>query len=175
MKLIEHPITFRLFLTVWNQAQRMTTPQVHLNMADWLQARWEAGDRRLLLMAFRSCGKSSVIGVFAAWLLYANPDLRILVLAAEGSLARKMVRNVRRIIEKHSFTAHLVPEGVDQWAGGTVHGGAATGVARSVDDGAGDGCEYHGGPRGCDYLRRCRGAEDGRHGGEAREVAGKTG
>ncbi|MDB5491194.1 MAG: hypothetical protein JWO78_1043 [Micavibrio sp.] len=117
MKLIEHPIAFRLFLIAWNQAQGMTSPKVHRDMADWLHARWESGDRRLLLMAFRSCGKSSVVGVFAAWLLYACPDLRILVLAAEGSLARKMVRNVRKIIEKHPLTGHLVPANAEQWAG----------------------------------------------------------
>ena len=117
MKSVSHPVEFRLFLIAWNRAQGMSTPGVHLRMADWLQARWRAGDRRLLLMAFRSCGKSSVIGMFAAWLLYANPDLRILVLAAEGSLARKMVRNVRRMIEKHPLTRHLVPEKVEQWAG----------------------------------------------------------
>lgn len=117
MKTLAHPVAFRLFLVVWNRMQGMSTPGVHLRIADWMQARWQAGDRRLLLMAFRSCGKSTLTGVFAAWLLYANPDLRILVLAAEGTLARKMVRNVRRMIERHPLTPHLVPKSADQWAG----------------------------------------------------------
>lgn len=111
------PIEFRLFLVVWNRIQSQTTPNVHLRMADWLQARWMTGDHRLLLMAFRSCGKSTIVGVFAAWLLYQGPDLRILVLAAEGTLARRMVRNVRRIIERHPLTVHLKPGNADQWAG----------------------------------------------------------
>ena len=67
------------------------------------------------MMAFRSCGKSSLIGLFCAWVLWRNPDLRILVLAADLALARKMVRNVKRIIEKHPLAKHLKPMRLDQW------------------------------------------------------------
>lgn len=113
-----HPrIDFRLFLIMWNRQQGQATPPIHLHMASWLQDNWMRQDKRLLLMAFRSCGKSSIIGVFAAWLLFVQPDLRILVLAAESLLARRMVRNVRRIIERHSLTQHLKPARADQWAG----------------------------------------------------------
>lgn len=108
---------FRLFLIVWNRQQGQATPLVHLRMATWLQEKWFAGEKRLLLMAFRSCGKSTITGLFAAWLLLLHPDLRILVLAAESILARRMVRNVRRIIERHPLTAHLKPARADQWAG----------------------------------------------------------
>jgi hypothetical protein len=66
-------------------------------------------------MAFRSCGKSTIIGLFAAWLLLHDSNLRILVLSADTLLARKMVRNVKRIIERHPLTAHLKPERLDQW------------------------------------------------------------
>lgn len=117
MSEMHHPVDFRLFLIVWNKTQAQATPPIHLRMADWLQARWLAGDTRLLLMAFRSGGKSTITGIFAAWLLYARPDLRILVLAAAENLAKKMVRNVRKIIERHPLTAHLKPQKPDQWAG----------------------------------------------------------
>lgn len=110
-------VDFKIFLILWNRMQGQATPAVHLRMAQWLQASWEAGDTRLLLMAFRSCGKSTIVGLFAAWLFYRNADLRILVLAAEGTLARRMVRNVRRIIERHPLTADLKPDNPDQWAG----------------------------------------------------------
>lgn len=110
-------VDFKIFLILWNRMQNQATPAVHLRMAEWLQARWNAGDTRLLLMAFRSCGKSTIVGLFAAWIFYINPDLRILVLAAEGTLARRMVRNVRRIIERHPLTRHLKPDNPDQWAG----------------------------------------------------------
>ena len=110
-----NPMAFRLFVVLWNQRQGLATPSVHLFMATWLESAWRAGDKRLLLMAFRSCGKSTLVGLFAAWLLYTNPDLRILVVAAETSLARRMVRNVRRIIERHPLTQNLKPKNADQW------------------------------------------------------------
>ncbi|MBX2834752.1 MAG: phage terminase large subunit [Micavibrio sp.] len=106
---------FTDFLQNWNTEMRQDTPQIHLKMARWLERRWEAGDKRLLMMAFRSAGKSTITGVFCAWLLYQNPNLRILVLAAEGALAKKMVRNVKRIIERHPNCAELKPEKRDQW------------------------------------------------------------
>ncbi len=75
-------------------------------------------DKRLLLMAFRACGKSTLVGLYCAWLLYRDPNLRILVLAADLDLARKMVRNIKRIIEKHPVCRPLIPSRKDQWAAG---------------------------------------------------------
>lgn len=105
-----------LFAVVWNQMQNQTTPAIHLRILRWLEASWKVSDTRLLLMAFRSCGKSTLVGIFCAWLFYRNPDLRIMVLAADDMLARKMVRNVRRILERHPLTCGLIPQKADQWA-----------------------------------------------------------
>ena len=110
------PVTFLEFVVVWNAAQGLGTPKLHKAMATWLEARRAAGDTRLLLLAFRASGKSTLIGLFCAWLLLCDPDLRILVLAAESDLAAKMVRNVRRILERHPFTPHLKPRRLEQWA-----------------------------------------------------------
>jgi hypothetical protein len=108
---------FRQFLWLWNRAQGMATPALHLEIAGWLEARWRQGDRRLLLLVFRGAGKSTLLGVFVAWLLLGRPELRILVLAAEQELARKMVRTVRRTIERHPLTRALIPKRPEQWAG----------------------------------------------------------
>jgi len=94
----------------------METPALHRRIARWLNARWRAGDRQLVLQAFRASGKSTIVGVFCAWLLFRHPDQRILVLAAEQDLATKMVRNVKRVIERHPLTAGLKPDRADQWA-----------------------------------------------------------
>jgi hypothetical protein len=110
------PITFCQFVWLWNRYQGQPTPELHLAIAEWLGHSWQAGDRRLLLMVFRSAGKSTLVGIFCAWLLRNDPNLRILVLAAEQDLARKMVRNVKRIIERHPLTRGLVPKRRDQWA-----------------------------------------------------------
>lgn len=109
------PLSFAVFVAAWNRVQGQRTPEIHLRIARWLESSWNKGDRRLLLMAFRSCGKSTLIGLFCAWLLWRNPDLRILVMAADLALARKMVRNVKRIIEKHPLTKQLKPARQDQW------------------------------------------------------------
>jgi len=107
---------FKLFLVLWNQQQNMKTPILHLNIAGWLEEAWKNRDTRLLLMAFRSAGKSTLVGLFCGWLLYRNPNLRILVLAADFTLAKKMVRNVKRTIENHLLTKNMKPASLDQWA-----------------------------------------------------------
>lgn len=110
------PVDFSDFVATWNRSQNLTTPTLHVEICRWLADRWAAGDRELLLLAFRDSGKSTLVGLFSAWLLHQNPDLRILVLAADFALARKMVRNVKRIIERHPETAGLKPPQRDQWA-----------------------------------------------------------
>lgn len=107
---------FAAFVWIWNNRQGQQTPKLHLKIASWLAERWECGDRQLLLLAFRSSGKSTLVGLFCAWLLFQNPNLRILVLAGDFALAKKMVRNVKRIIERHPLTPRLKPPRADQWA-----------------------------------------------------------
>lgn len=106
---------FPLFLAAWNASQRLTTPRIHMKIAKWLATSCKEPNPRLLLMAFRSCGKSTLVGVFCAWLLVQQPDTRILVLSADLALARKMVRNVKRIIERHPLAKGLKPDRLDQW------------------------------------------------------------
>ncbi len=108
-------ISFKIFLALWNRAQGQQTPALHFRMAHWLESAWARRDTRLLLQAFRSSGKSTIAGLFAAWLLYRQPALRILVLAADMALARKMVRNVKKIIERHPLTRGMKPARADQW------------------------------------------------------------
>lgn len=109
-------LPFPVFVALWNEVQKLSTPDLHFDIASWLAGRWDGGDRELLLMAFRNSGKSTLVGLFAAWLLACNPDLRILVLAADHQLAVKMVRNVRRILERHPLTQGLKPRAAEEWA-----------------------------------------------------------
>jgi hypothetical protein len=111
-----YDLSFPQFVWLWNRSENQTTPQLHLDIAEWLGERWLNGDRRLLLLCFRSAGKSTLIGMFCAWLLCNQPNLRILVLSAEHDLAKKMVRNVKTIIERHPLTSQLIPERNLQWS-----------------------------------------------------------
>lgn len=107
---------FALFLSLWNASQNYKTPGIHFRIAIWLQKCWEHGQRRLVLQAFRASGKSTLAGIFVAWLLTRDPDLRILVLSAEATLAEKMVRTIRKVIERHPLTKAIKPNNPDQWA-----------------------------------------------------------
>jgi phage terminase large subunit-like protein len=113
---------FRIYLEQWNATthQNFTTPLIHQEMAKWLMESSSHGKRLLRMMAFRGAGKSTIIALYLAWRLSVNPDLRVLLLAADLSLAIKMARNVRRIIEKHPLSYAVNPTNknkkIDQWA-----------------------------------------------------------
>jgi hypothetical protein len=112
----EPPADLLEFVWVWNTHLRQATPPVHRRVLRWLDARRQAEDGRLLLMAFRGCGKSTLVGLYCAWLLARWPETRILVIAADHQLATKMVATARRIIERHPLCAHLVPQQAEAWA-----------------------------------------------------------
>jgi hypothetical protein len=113
---LSRAILFPQFVNKWNSLQGRGTPALHIEMADWLGTSWTNEDKRLLLMVFRDAGKSTLVGLYCAWLLARDSDLRILVLSAESTLATKLTRNVRRIIERHPMTKHLMPDRREQWA-----------------------------------------------------------
>ncbi len=108
------PADLTEFAWVWNRLQGLGTPPVHRRILSWMQA--EAPARRLLLLAFRGCGKSSLLGLHCAWTLYRQPETRILVVSAEHSLAARLVGHVRQIIERHPLCRPLLPEDRASWA-----------------------------------------------------------
>lgn len=110
-------IGFFEFIYLWLHIQGLKVPKHQRRMAKWLEHVCDnASERRGLLMAFRNSGKSTIVGLFCAWVLFRHNSLRILVLAADYALAKKMVRNVKRIIEQHPLTKGLKPSRLDQWA-----------------------------------------------------------
>lgn len=110
-------IDFFEFVYVWFRLQGMKVPRHQKIIARWLSSLWfSEGGRQALLMAFRNSGKSTLVGLFCAWILYRRNSARILVVAADHSLAKKMVRNVKRIIEQHPLAKGLKPGKLDQWA-----------------------------------------------------------
>ena len=109
-------VSFRQYVWLWNRLQGLTTPALHLEIAGWLEEAWRHGDERLLLMVFRDAGKSTLVGLFCTWLLGVDPNLRILVVAAEQALATKMVRNVRGVLERHPLAKALLAPANGSWA-----------------------------------------------------------
>lgn len=109
-------VDFPEFVWIWNRQQGLTLPALHLRMARWLSSHWKQDDQELALLAFRNSGKSTLVGLFSAWLLLEDPNLRMLVLAADFALAKKMARNIKRVIERHPLTKGLKPKRTDHWA-----------------------------------------------------------
>lgn len=109
-------LSFAEFVCAWNAEHGRPTPDLHLRIARWLDACRQRGDRKLLLMVFRNAGKSTLVGMFCAWLLGRDPNLRLLVLSAEAGLATKMTRNIRRLIERHALLRQLLPTRREEWA-----------------------------------------------------------
>ena len=108
--------SFVHFVWLWNWLQFRGTPDLHTEIAGWLDGAHERQRRELLLMVFRDAGKSTLVGLYCAWLLFRDPDLRILVISADHELACKMTRNVRTILQLHPHTAHLLPPEASEWA-----------------------------------------------------------
>lgn len=108
-------LSFPEFALLWQRWQGQATPAVHRRIIAWLAGRLAEGERRLLLLAFRNCGKSTLLGLLAAWLLHRDPDHRILVLAAEQALATKLSRFARQVVERHPACAPLRGKGAGLW------------------------------------------------------------
>ncbi len=110
-------LTLIEFVWIWMQMQNLSVPAHHKKMCRFL---WDIyhtkSDKNALLMAFRNSGKSTIIGLFCAYVLWRNPNTRILILSADHELAKKMVRNIKRIIEKHPLTKELKPTRKEEWA-----------------------------------------------------------
>lgn len=88
----------------------------HLNLPSptWIQrdiGRYlQYGPPRLIIMAFRGVGKSFVTSAFVLWLLYRNPQLKILVVSASKERADSFSTFTRRLIEEVPILHHLKPD-----------------------------------------------------------------
>ena len=107
-------------MDVWNRCINMTTPTHHKKIMEFLVDVLENAPHRGLLAAFRHSGKSTVVGIFAACVLYTNPNARILILSAESGLAARMVNHVRNILENHPLCVDMVPKNKKEWASGRI-------------------------------------------------------
>ena len=103
------------FIWIWDRIQKLRLPRHHREIASFLEELKHKKENGLL-MAFRNSGKSTLVGLFGAWILYQNPNERILILSADHGLAKKMVHHIKQIIEHHPLTKHLIPDNLDEWA-----------------------------------------------------------
>jgi len=111
---------FYRFLDEWNRILGFKTPAHHREIMKFLYDILCDSPHRGLLMAFRHSGKSTVVGIFAACVLYLRPQTRILILSAESGLSSRMVSHIRHIIENHPFCVEMIPANKKEWANGRI-------------------------------------------------------
>lgn len=68
------------------------------------------GPTRLIIMAFRGVGKSFVTSAFVLWLLYRNPQLKIMVVSASKERADSFSTFTRRLIDEVPILGFLKPD-----------------------------------------------------------------
>lgn len=103
------------FLDKWNELLGFQTPNHHKQIMRFLIDVLTQEPHRGLLNAFRHSGKSTVVGIFAACVLYHNPETRILILSAESGLASRMVSHIKNILENHPFCTDILPDVKKEW------------------------------------------------------------
>ncbi|MDR0449155.1 MAG: phage terminase large subunit [Rickettsiales bacterium] len=118
------------FINAWNELLGMETPPHHLEMTRFfVKTIFEKSSPRSegcpkggvvfnrgLMMCFRHSGKSSVVGIMAAWFLTIKPQARVLILSAEQTLSSRMVSHIKNIIENHPACKDMVPMVKKEWA-----------------------------------------------------------
>ena len=103
------------FMDAWNKILGFETPKHHRQIMQFLVDVFNNEPHRGLLNAFRHSGKSTVVGIFAACVLYHRPQTRILILSAESNLASRMVSHVKNILENHPFCDDILPDVKKEW------------------------------------------------------------
>ena len=103
------------FLYEWNKVLGFQTPKHHEQIMRFLIDVFNNEPHRGLLNAFRHSGKSTVVGVFAACVLYHKPQTRILILSAETGLASRMVSHIKNILENHPWCEDILPDVKKEW------------------------------------------------------------
>jgi len=103
------------FLYEWNRVLGFKTPKHHEQIMHFLVDVFNMEQHRGLLNAFRHSGKSTVVGVFAACVLYYKPETRILILSAETGLASRMVSHIKNILENHPLCGDILPDVKKEW------------------------------------------------------------
>lgn len=98
---------FRVFLAqVWHFLRLPSPTVVQNDIAKWLQ---NPGNGKLVLSAFRGVGKTYITAAFVVWLLFLNPDLKILVVSANEQYATKFSKFVKKIIYGMPMLENLHP------------------------------------------------------------------
>jgi len=94
---------------VWTHINLPRATPIQKDIAHTLQE----GHRRILIEAFRGCGKTYLTGAYATWRLLRNPNEKILIVSASGTHATAISTFIHKLLHTIPLLAHLRP-GIDQ-------------------------------------------------------------
>lgn len=99
---------FRNFLfLIWKHLNLPPPTEVQYDIGSYLQH----GPKRLVIEAFRGVGKSWITSAFVCWVLYCDPQTKILVVSASKERADAFSTFTKRLITEVPFLQHLAPKG----------------------------------------------------------------
>jgi hypothetical protein len=102
---------FKVFLTlVWVELNLPKPTRAQLAIADYLQH----GPKRLQIAAFRGVGKSWITAAFVLWVLFNDPDKKIMVISASKERADNFSIFCQKLIIDISWLNFLGPKDSDQ-------------------------------------------------------------
>ena len=95
---------FRKFLfLVWKTLNLPDPTPIQYDMGSYLQN----GPRRCVVEAFRGIGKSWITSAYVVWLLYCDPQHKVLVVSASKERADAFSTFTKRLINEIEILAHL--------------------------------------------------------------------
>jgi len=102
---------FKVFLTlVWRELDLPKPTRAQLCIADYLQH----GPKRLQISAFRGVGKSWITAAFVLWVLFNDPDKKIMVISASKERADNFSIFCQKLIIDIPWLNFLGPKSDDQ-------------------------------------------------------------
>ncbi len=105
---------FKIFLqALWQQLDLPSPTRAQYAIADYLQH----GPKRLQIQAFRGVGKSWITGAFVLWVLFNNPEKKIMIISASKERADNMSIFLQKLIIETPWLSHLRPKSDDaRWS-----------------------------------------------------------
>lgn len=98
---------FKLFLFfIWQHLNLPHPTKIQYDIADYLQY----GEKRIIIEAFRGVGKSFITSAFVVWLLYRDPQLKIMVVSASKERSDAFSQFTKRLISEVPWLKHLEPK-----------------------------------------------------------------
>ena len=90
---------------MWMYLRLPEPTPVQYDIAYYLQH----GEQRTIIQAFRGVGKSYITSAYCIWLLYWNPDIKILVVSSGRDRAEAFTQFVLQVITDWDIVSHLEP------------------------------------------------------------------